>query len=154
MSDSVFISTEHINIQARKAYWDNVLLPLFAVDMLSHELRGEIESRVFESMLIWNLSLSAQRYRRDYKSIACNWLNQFLICALVDGHMQGRADAREVLGATGDVVIIDLAEPLDICIEGREIIVLALHRHEIEHSSKFLVCTASYCTIVQLRSVI
>lgn len=136
MNDKVFFSTELVEASLRNETWRELVAPLFSTRLADpdHTLTydGFIDCRMLDTVLLLTSSLNAQHLSRDHRLILDSELDCYLVILLLSGSCSYRKDGSEVQCGRGDILIIDLMQPLEIDTSAATISGILFPRNRLE----------------------
>lgn len=115
-ADEVFVSTDLVEAGIRDDFWREVTRPFYETTPLagsdSQQLEGAIRAREVAGLWMGSITFNAQRYNRDRRIIASSDLDQYLVAVVAGGGMSGDFAGTGVAARSGDIVVLDLTQPL------------------------------------------
>lgn len=129
-----FISTDAVEPRLRAEYWREAARPLHVVSPAegSHELSGSVHAHLFSSIEIWTTTFNAQQYLRTQRTIAQARSDCYLVNVTLAGGSVGDFNGTSIVVHTGDVHIVDLAQPYHSRVQMGQRIVLLVPRELLE----------------------
>lgn len=115
-TDEVFVSTDLVEDSLRGDFWREVTRPFYETTPLvaseSQRLEGAIRAREVAGLWMGSITFNAQRYNRDRRIIASSDLDQYLVAVVAGGGLSGDFAGAGVTARSGDIVVLDLTQPL------------------------------------------
>lgn len=114
---NIHISTHQLEPGKRSDFWRTIIQPIYEISSFEGDtsavLEGEITSYSAGSLSIATTRFNSQRYKRDRKLINLANFEFYLIQLITAGTVLGNFDGRDVKASIGDILIIDLARPVE-----------------------------------------
>lgn len=114
---TIYISTNQLEPKSRNDFWRTVIGPIYEISSIERgspgTLEGEIESRAAGRLSIGRTRFNDQRYKRDKKLIKLANFEFYLVQLITGGTLCGDFDGHNVTATVGDILLIDLARPLE-----------------------------------------
>lgn len=116
MTREVFISTELVEEDQRTDLWREISRPMFEAlphpDDIDLFLSGSVRAVPVGSLMTARSIFNRQRYNKDRRFILSSGLDSYLVQLVTSGELAGDFNGVRASAGPGDILILDLSQPL------------------------------------------